>query len=65
MKRRFVATTRCMKITDIAFSSTVNASELKKIIVTEQEPADAVAPCRGMRELGDDGRDWPGTSHSR
>jgi hypothetical protein len=30
--------TRCRKITDIAFSSTVNARALKKIIVTSSTP---------------------------
>ena len=49
-------TTRCRKMTDIAFSSTVNASELKNTIVAEQHPADHVAMLQKAVELRDHGR---------
>ena len=65
MKRRFRSTTRCRKITDIAFSSTVKASELKKIIVASSSQP---TPSRWSRKWASSvtiAFDWPGTSHSR
>jgi hypothetical protein len=53
--RRRIAT-RCLKITHMAFSSTVKASELKNIMVTTSTPADHRSRCsRKCADLGDDG----------
>ena len=65
MKRRFRATTRCRKITDIAFSSTVKASELKKIIVANSSQPMSPRLARKCESSATIADDWPGTSHSR
>ena len=52
--RRRIAT-RCKKITDIAFSSTVNASELKKSMLDEEEAADDLAVREHDAQLLGDG----------
>ena len=55
MKRRFFFTTRCTKITDIAFSSTVKASELKNSMATKTTQPTSAAVGQKVGELLDDG----------
>ncbi|MNR53152.1 hypothetical protein D3C85_1731120 [compost metagenome] len=53
-----------MKMTDMAFSSTVKASELKKIIVTSStQPRAGCSMKRASSATS--ARDCPGSSHSR
>ena len=54
-----------MKITDIAFSSTVKASELKKIIVPKRSQPTPSRLSRKWASSPTIAADWPGTSHSR
>jgi hypothetical protein len=57
--------TRCVKITAIAFSSTVNASELKNSIVnSNNQPATSRCAMK-LASSRTTAVDWPGSSHSR
>ncbi len=65
MKWRRRIATRWMKITDIAFSSTVKASELKKIIVTSSSQPIEPWWTRKLESSRMIEIDWPGMIHSR
>jgi hypothetical protein len=56
---------RCRKITDIAFSSTVKASELKNSIVTSSTQPITSLCSRKWASSATTAFDWPGISHSR
>ena len=64
MGRRFTAM-RCRKITDIAFSSTLKASELKNSIVANNTQPTAALLSRKSRSSCTTCLDWPGTTNSR
>ncbi len=65
MNRRWRSTMRCVKITDMDFSSTVKASELKKSIVAARSQPVTCWFVRNPESSSMSGRDWPGTIHSR
>ena len=65
MKWRRRIATRCRKITDIAFSSTVNASELKNSIVASTTQPITSRFARKFDSSKMIAFDCPGITHSR
>ena len=65
MKWRRRIATRWWKITDIAFSSTVKASELKNSMLASSTQPMTSRCAMKLRSSATIAADWPGISHSR